>query len=113
MGTGESAREQADPLTTEQQQVAGRYKKLEDLLLRSAELESAENPGRSALLQQAAQLGKQAQLADLLARAATRLDNAPAQLRRFLLRDRLEAQRSHIHSTALHILRLGTRNAMF
>lgn len=69
-----TAREQADPLTTDQQQVAGRYKKLEELLLRSAELESAENPARSALLQQAAQLGKQAQLADLLARAATRLD---------------------------------------
>jgi hypothetical protein len=68
------AREHADPLTTDQQQVAGRYKKLEELLLRSAELESAENPARSALLQQAAQLGKQSQLADLLARAATRLD---------------------------------------
>ncbi len=69
-----SAREQQNPLTTEQQQVAGRYKKLEELLLRSSELESAENPARSALLQQAAQLGKQAQLAELLARAATRLD---------------------------------------
>lgn len=69
-----ATREQADPLTTDQQQIAGRYKKLEELLLRSAELESAENPARSALLQQAAQLGKQAQLADLLVRAATRLD---------------------------------------
>ncbi len=69
-----SAREPSDPLTTEQQQVAGRYKKLEELLLRSAELESAENPARSALLQQAAQLGKQSQLADVLARAASRLD---------------------------------------
>lgn len=67
-------REQTDPLTTEQQQVAGRYKKLEELLMRSAELESVENPTRSALLQQAAQLGKQSQLADLLARAANRLD---------------------------------------
>ena len=72
--TDSSAPEKANPLTTEQQQVASRYKKLEDLLLRSAELESAENPARSALLQQAAQLGKQSQLADLLARAATRLD---------------------------------------
>jgi len=72
--TESSAVEQSDPLTTDQQQVAGRYKKLEELLLRSAELESAENPARSALLQQAAQLGKQSQLADLLARAATRLD---------------------------------------
>lgn len=72
--TDSSVPEKANPLTTEQQQVASRYKKLEDLLLRSAELESAENPARSALLQQAAQLGKQSQLADLLARAATRLD---------------------------------------
>ena len=72
--TESSAVEQSEPLTTDQQQVAGRYKKLEELLLRSAELESAENPARSALLQQAAQLGKQSQLADLLARAATRLD---------------------------------------
>ncbi len=71
---GSPDREQADPLTTEQQLVAGRYKKLEELLLRSAELESAENPARSALLQQAAQLGKQSQLADLLANAATRLE---------------------------------------
>lgn len=69
-----AAQEQVNPLTTDQQQVASRYKKLEELLLRSAELESAENPARSALLQQAAQLGKQSQLADLLARAATRLD---------------------------------------
>lgn len=65
---------QADPLSLEQQQVANRFQKLEELLLRSAEIESAENPARAALLQQAAQLGKQSQLSDLLARAATRLD---------------------------------------
>ncbi len=71
---GDAAAPTADPLTTEQQQVADRFSKLQELFLRSAELESAENPARSALLQQAAQLGKQAQLADLLARAATSLD---------------------------------------
>ncbi len=65
---------EADPLSADQQQVAERFSKLQELFLRSAELESAENPSRSALLQQAAQLGKQAQLADLLARAATSLD---------------------------------------
>jgi hypothetical protein len=65
---------QPDPLSVSQQQVAERFKKLEELLLRSAELEAAENPTRSALLQQAAQAGKQAQLADVLARAANRLD---------------------------------------
>jgi len=69
-----SAAPQADPLSAEQQQVANRFQKLEELLLRSAELESAENPARAALLQQAAQLGKQSQLSELLARAATRLD---------------------------------------
>lgn len=63
-----------NPLATDQEQVAKRYRKLEDLLLRSAELESANNPSRSALLQQAAQLGKQAQIADLLERAAKSLD---------------------------------------
>ena len=64
----------ADPLSVEQQQVANRFQKLEELLLRSAELESAENPARAALLQQAAQLGKKAQLSELLVRAASSLD---------------------------------------
>ena len=64
----------SDPLSIEQQQVASRFQKLEELLLRSAELESAENPARAALLQQAAQLGKKAQLSELLVRAASSLD---------------------------------------
>ncbi len=54
--------------------MAGRFARLEDLLLRSAELESAENPTRAALLQQAVQLSKQAQLSDLLAKAASNLE---------------------------------------
>ncbi len=65
---------QAPDLSLSQQQVADRFKKLEELLLRSAELEATENPTRSALLQQAAQMGKSAQLSDLLARAANRLE---------------------------------------
>ncbi len=64
----------AAPLSTKQSDVAERYKRLEELLIKIAEMESTENPTRSALLQQAAQLGKQSQIADLLARAASSLD---------------------------------------
>ncbi len=70
----EQSASQAPDLSLSQQQVADRFKKLEELLLRSAELEATENPTRSALLQQAAQMGKSAQLSDLLARAANRLE---------------------------------------
>ena len=63
------------PLSGKQQGVAERFKKLEGLLLRSSELESIENPTRAALLQQAAKLGKQKQLADLLAKASNNLKN--------------------------------------
>ncbi len=62
-----------NPLALEQAQVAERFKKLESLLIKSAELESASNPTRAAILQQAAQLGKQSQLSELLARAAKSL----------------------------------------
>ncbi|MGN6136933.1 MAG: hypothetical protein ACTHOU_20825 [Aureliella sp.] len=61
-------------LAGQQAQVAQRFKRLEELLLKSAEIEAASNPGRSALLQQAAQLGKQSQLSELLARAAKSLE---------------------------------------
>jgi hypothetical protein len=64
-----------DPLALEQAQVAERYKRLEELLLKLAELESANNPTRAALLQQAAQLGKQGQLNELLNRAAKNLED--------------------------------------
>lgn len=63
-----------DVLASEQAQVAQRFKRLEELLLKSSEIEASSNPSRAALLQQAAQLGKQAQLADMLARAAKSLD---------------------------------------
>ncbi|GIW98011.1 MAG: hypothetical protein KatS3mg111_1344 [Pirellulaceae bacterium] len=58
------------PLVDQQQQVAERFERLERLLLRSAELESLDNPTRAALLQQAVQLSKQAQLAESLSQAA-------------------------------------------
>ncbi|MEM7477040.1 MAG: hypothetical protein AAF483_18810, partial [Planctomycetota bacterium] len=61
-------------LAKKQEVVAGRFKKLEDLLLRSSELEALENPTRASLLQKAAKLGKQQQLADLLARASKDLE---------------------------------------
>lgn len=63
-----------DVLASEQAQVAQRFKRLEELLLKSSEIEASSNPSRAALLQQAAQLGKQAQLAEMLARAAKSLD---------------------------------------
>ncbi|MEZ6136840.1 MAG: hypothetical protein R3C53_18245 [Pirellulaceae bacterium] len=64
----------ANPLAESQQAVAVRFARLEDLLLRSAELEAGENPTRAALLQQAVQLSKQAQLSGLLADAASNLE---------------------------------------
>ncbi len=57
-----------------QKSVAERFSRLEMLLLRSADLEAADNPTRAALLQQAVQLSKQAELTDLLADAAARLE---------------------------------------
>ena len=62
------------PLAQTQRDIAQRFKNLEDLLLRSAELEALENPSRSALLQQAAQLAKQVQLGENLLRAAENMD---------------------------------------
>jgi hypothetical protein len=61
------------PLAREQQEVAERLGRLETLLLRSADLEAGENPARAALLQQAVQLSKQAELPEVLAAAAARL----------------------------------------
>ena len=61
------------PLSEQQTMVAERFSHLEKLLLRSSELQAVENPTRSALLQQAARLGKQNELADLLARASENL----------------------------------------
>lgn len=70
-----SAQEGGNPaLANKQRDVADRFKALEKLLLRSSEIGAAENPTRSALLQQAAKLGKQKQLADLLAKAASSLN---------------------------------------
>jgi hypothetical protein len=62
------------PLAREQQEVAERLGRLETLLLRSADLEAGENPARAALLQQAVQLSKQAELPEVLAAAAARLE---------------------------------------
>ncbi len=62
------------PLASEQKKVAERFSRLEALLLRSADLEAGENPARAALLQQAVQLSKQAELTEQLADAATRLE---------------------------------------
>jgi hypothetical protein len=62
------------PLATGQKQVAERFSRLEALLLRSADLEAGENPARAALLQQAVQLSKQAELTEQLVAAAARLE---------------------------------------
>ena len=72
--TSDEALAPPNPLAGDQAQVAVRFKRLEELLLKSAEMEAASNPGRAALLQQAAQLGKQSQLTELLARAAKSLE---------------------------------------
>ncbi|MCA9190858.1 MAG: hypothetical protein KDB03_03810 [Planctomycetales bacterium] len=62
-------------LAGQQNNTAERYGRLEALLLRSAQLEAVENPSRAALLQQAVQLGKQAQLAELMVKAASNLES--------------------------------------
>lgn len=62
------------PIVAGQKSVAERFGRLEMLLLRSADLEAADNPTRAALLQQAVQLSKQAELTALLADAAARLE---------------------------------------
>jgi hypothetical protein len=61
------------PVAGDQADVAERFSRLETLLLRSADLEAGENPARAALLQQAVQLSKQAELNRLLADATSRL----------------------------------------
>ncbi|MFN3191086.1 MAG: hypothetical protein ACE361_11225 [Aureliella sp.] len=60
-------------LTNRQKDVAERFQNLERLLLRLSEIEAADNPTRAALLQQAAKLGKQQKLSNLLADAASNL----------------------------------------
>lgn len=62
------------PLASGQSQLANRFKKLESLLLRSAEVERASNPTRAELMQKAAALAKQVQLSDALVRAARSLE---------------------------------------
>ena len=62
------------PIVAGQKSVAERFGRLEMLLLRSADLEAADNPTRAALLQQAVQLSKQAELTALLVDAAARLE---------------------------------------
>jgi hypothetical protein len=70
----ESPNPEPPPLISDQKLVAERFSRLEILLLRSADLESGENPARAALLQQAVQLSKQADLTRLLSEAAARLE---------------------------------------
>lgn len=65
---------QENPLAGGQTQLATRFKKLEGMLLRSAEVEASTNPTRAALMQQAAALAKQVQLSDSLVRAARSLE---------------------------------------
>lgn len=64
-----------DPLSKSQKQLAEQLEKLEALLLRSADIESVDNPTRAALLQQAAQLSKQTQLSSLLTKASQNLNS--------------------------------------
>ncbi len=60
-------------LSSQQRSIANRVADLENLLLRSSELEAAENPTRASLLRRAVQLSKQVQLASSLAAAAEKL----------------------------------------
>ena len=60
-------------LSATQHELADQLVKLESLLLRSADLESVDNPTRAALLQQAVAVSKQAQLVDTLLKAARNL----------------------------------------
>lgn len=64
-----------DPLAKSQKQLAEQLEKLEALLLRSADIESVDNPTRAALLQQAAQLSKQTQLSSMLDKASQNLNS--------------------------------------
>jgi len=60
-------------LAATQEKLADQLVKLESLLLRSADLESVDNPTRASLLQQAVAVSKQAQLVDSLLNAARNL----------------------------------------
>ena len=76
-GAGQSPTDSApqdNPLASGQSQLATRFKKLEGILLRSAEIEAVSNPTRAALMRQAAALAKQVQLSDSLVRAARSLE---------------------------------------
>ncbi len=66
--------EQDNPLAAGQTQLAARFKKLEGILLRSAEVEAVTNPTRAQLMQQAAALAKQVQLSEAMVRAARSLE---------------------------------------
>ncbi len=76
----DSAQAPADPgaqdntLASGQTQLATRFKKLEGILLRSAEIEAVSNPTRAELMRKAAALAKQVQLSDSLVRAARSLE---------------------------------------
>ncbi|GAB5405058.1 MAG: hypothetical protein Aurels2KO_32890 [Aureliella sp.] len=63
----------SERLSNQQLSIANRVADLENLLLRSSELEAAENPTRASLLRRAVQLSKQVQLASSLAAAAEKL----------------------------------------
>lgn len=65
---------EAGALSSGQSQLATRFKKLEALLLRSAEVEEATNPTRAELMKKAAELAKQVQLGAALVRAANSLE---------------------------------------
>lgn len=71
---GSDDRPVSQRLSGRQSSIAGRVGDLEKVLLRSSELEAAENPTRAALLRRAVQLSKQVQLANLLADTADKLD---------------------------------------
>ncbi len=61
-------------LANGQTQLAARFKKLESLLLRSAEVEGTTNPARAKLMQEAAMLAKQVQLGEAMTRAGRSLE---------------------------------------
>jgi hypothetical protein len=60
---------QATPLTDRQESVAQRYQRLEVLLLRLADMETAENPDRAALLRRAAKMSRDKFVLDKLQQA--------------------------------------------
>lgn len=71
----QSTEDQADPLVTRQSSVAQRYARLEELLLRLADVEASENPERAALLKRVAKQSREKFVLEKMRGASTLISN--------------------------------------